>query len=94
MTLLGNYPSNNGRRGLMLKGEPVGRYDHSITNIPEEKVMANTFLSWSYFYPTKHVCGISLDRWWSFRSLIDLYMTRCLRENPYHYPSKDIHVLF
>ena len=44
MTFLGNYPSNNGRHSLMLKGEPLGRYDHSRTDIPEEKVMANTFL--------------------------------------------------
>ena len=93
-TLLGNYTLNNGRRGLILKGEPLGRYDHSIIDILEENIMANTFLSWFYFYLTKHVCGISLDHCWSLRRLIDWYMTWCLRENSYHYPYKYIHVLF
>jgi hypothetical protein len=77
MTLLGNYPLNNRRRGLMLKGEPLGRYDHSIIDIPEEKVIENTFLSCFYFYLTKHVFGISLNHCWSLRSLIDWYMTWC-----------------
>ena len=61
MTFLGNYFLNNGRRGLMLKGKPLGRSDHSTIDILEEKVMDNTFLSWFYFYLEKHICGISLD---------------------------------